>query len=231
MLKLKDIPLGSTDAKNELLCYSPEETKRFIESFVTPPALNIDGYINSKKYYVVGLKGTGKTALLRYISIKLEEESGAVSNFVLFKSEIDEDLRKDFSKAARVQIVQENSEDHAGNDFECVWRWFIYRKMVSVIQDNCASPFQKTGNLSNFIALVTSEVIGKSEQIGITRLIPQIRKGSIEISKSPKLGLEFDWDEKGRAKVNFNDLVRRADHAFKELQPDTERLNIFFDEL
>jgi hypothetical protein len=231
MLKLKDIPFGSTDAKNELLCNSPEETKIFTESFVPPPALNIEGYLHRDKYYVVGLKGTGKTALLRYISIKLEVESGAVSNFVLFKSEIDEDLRKDFSKAARVQVVQENSEAYEGNDFESVWRWFIYRKIASAIQENNAKPFQKTGNLHNFIDLVTSEAINKSERVGVTSLIPQIKRGTIEISKTPKLDLEFEWDKDGRAKVNFNDLVRRADQAFKDLQPDTENLNIFFDEL
>ncbi|WP_308873105.1 P-loop ATPase, Sll1717 family [Thiothrix subterranea] len=80
------------------------------------------------------------------------------------------------------------------------------------------------------MALVTSEVI-KPEESKLSRLIPYIRKGHIEISDSPKLGLEFDWDENGRAKVNFNELVRRADNAFKNLEPDHQRLNIFFDEL
>ena len=71
MLQLKDIPLGSTDAKNELLSSTPEEMKRFLTSFVAPPALTIDKFLNRLKYYVVGLKGTGKTALLRYISLRL----------------------------------------------------------------------------------------------------------------------------------------------------------------
>lgn len=231
MLKLKEINLGSTDAKNEVLSNSPEEIARFQSSFVVPPALTIEKYVSRNKYFVVGLKGSGKTALLRYVSIKLDEIENTTSSFVLFKSDVDEDLRKDFSKAARVQVVQENSESFEGDDYESVWRWFIYRKIVSLIQDKYASPFQNNSCLSSFIALVSSEALTKPEQTGVMRLIPNIRRGSIEISKTPKLGLEFDWDENGRAKVNFNDLVRKADHAFQQLEADQSRLNIFFDEL
>ncbi|WP_308873107.1 hypothetical protein [Thiothrix subterranea] len=144
MLKLKDIYIGTTDAKNELLSSSPEEIKRFKDSFVSPPALNINAYFEKTKYYVLGLKGTGKTALLRYISIKLDEDINSISAFILFKSEVDEDLRKDFSKAARIQITKENSEDYEGNDYETVWRWFIYRKIVSSIQEpRCMSLSEK----------------------------------------------------------------------------------------
>lgn len=230
-MKLKDIPLGSTDAKNEVLSNSPEELAQFMSAFVTPPALTIEKYISCRKYYVVGLKGTGKTALLRYISIKLEEDENSVSIFILFKSEIDEDLRKDFSRAARVQLVSENLDEFHGDDFETVWRWFIYRKIAEAVQKNLVQPFQNNGSLSSFLEIVSSEALTKPEREGLMRLVPNIRKGNIEISQSPKLGLELDWDDNGRAKVNFNDLVRRADQAFEALQPNLARLNIFFDEL
>ncbi|HCF4784666.1 TPA: hypothetical protein NIF75_002743 [Pseudomonas aeruginosa] len=230
VLKLKDIPLGSTDAKNEVLSNSPEEIVRFVNSFVVPPALSIEKFYDKKKYYIVGLKGTGKTALLRYVSLKLEESGDSDSSFVLFKSDVDEDMRKDFARAARVQVVAENSDAYDGDDFETVWRWFIYRKIASLIQEG-SSPFQNNELLNTFVALVTSEADAKAEKSGLMRLVPNIRKGTVEISQSPKLGLEFDWDDSGRAKVNFNDLVRRADQAFQKLEPDARRLNVFFDEL
>lgn len=230
-LYLKDIHLGSTDAKNEVLSGSPDEIARFMDSYVTPPALVIDKFMEKKKYFVVGLKGTGKTALLRYISLKLEQDN-AVSTFVLFKSQVDEDLRKDFAKAARVHQIQENTDSYDTDDYETVWRWFIYRKIAESIKRKYAEPFQENSNLARFIALVDSEAIGKqSDSKGLMKLVPSIRKGNIEISNSPKLGFEFDWDENGRAKVNFNDMVRRADSAFQDIQPGNIRLNIFFDEL
>lgn len=230
MLKLKDIQLGNIDAKNELLSNTDEEIARFLASFVIPPVLNIEKYYSRQKYFIVGSKGTGKTALLRYVSLKLEEDSESISSFVLFKSDVDEDLRKDFARAARVQVVEENSDSYDNDDYETVWRWFIYRKIASLIQDGVSS-FQDNANLSSFLALVGSEALTKPARSGVIRLVPNIRKGNIEISKSPKLGLEFDWDENGRAKVNFNDLVRKADQAFLELDSNPRRLNIFFDEL
>ncbi|EAW1951339.1 hypothetical protein EGV77_25145, partial [Salmonella enterica subsp. enterica] len=121
-MKLSQIYLGTTDAKNELLTNSPEERLRFKKLYVVPPALIIDKYINHSKYFITGLKGTGKTALLRYISIVLDEQKNTTSKFILFKSEVSEDTKKDFSKASRIEEVIENSSDFEGNDFENVWR-------------------------------------------------------------------------------------------------------------
>lgn len=232
MLKLKEINLGKTDAKNELLSETPQEVTRFLNSFVVPPALNIDAYLTRDKYFVTGLKGTGKTALLRYISLRMQEEEETNSQFVLFKSEIDEDLRKDFSKAARTQLTEDNASEFDGSDYETVWRWFIYRKIASA-PDKFENklPFQSNANLATFVEIVNSEKSNMSERSGIMKLIPKIRRGNIEISKSPKLGLDFDWNPDGIATVNFNALVRRADEAFERLQPSEYSLRIFFDEL
>ena len=35
-----------------------------MSAFVVPPALTIEKYISRDRYYIVGLKGTGKTALI-----------------------------------------------------------------------------------------------------------------------------------------------------------------------
>lgn len=230
-MKLKDIYIGTTDAKNELLANSRDEVTRFVRLYVTPPTLSIEKFADRKKYFISGLKGTGKTALLRYVAIKLDESLGSVSRFVLFKSEIDEDLRSDFAKAAQVQLVHENSSDSDDKDFEQVWRWFIYRKIAQLVSAEQSHAFQQNGKLSQFCELVNSERFDKSEKTGLMRLIPSIKRGTVEISKSPKLGLELDWDQNGKAKINFNELVYKADAVFESLTPDERRTNIFFDEL
>ena len=230
-MRLKDIYIGTTDAKNELLANSPDEVARFVRLYVTPPALSVDRFSDRSKYFISGLKGTGKTALLRYVAIKLDDTLGAVSRFVLFKSEIDEDLRSDFAKAARVQLVHENSADTDETDFELVWRWFIYRKLAQIFSTEDSHAFQQNSKLSHFCELVNSERFDKSEKTGLMRLIPAIKRGTVEISQSPKLGLELDWDSNGRARINFNELVYKADAAFEELSPDIRRTNLFFDEL
>jgi len=230
MLRLKDIYLGSIDAKNELLANSPDERARFTASFVVPPNLTIEEFVDREKYYVLGLKGTGKTALLRYISIRLEEIEKAYSSFVLFKSDIDEDTRTEFGKTARLLFATANPESFEGTDFEAIWRWFIYRKIVEAAIVNGSSPFQQTARWDEFKALVRAEAM-INRPTGLMRLVPKLTKGQIVLSKDPKLSLDLEWDSKGLARMKFVDLVRKADTVFADLQPSDSRLNLFFDEL
>lgn len=231
-MKLSEIYLGTTDAKNELLTNSPDEIFRFKKLYVVPPALMIEKYINHSKYFITGLKGTGKTALLRYISIILDEEKRTTSKFILFKSEVSEETKKDFTKASRIEQVIENSAEFDGNDFENVWRWFIYKIISNMMLQGTIEPFQKNGDLSKFHAIMRSEKHedGKEKKL-FSKLIPAIRKGNIEISKDPKLNLDFDWDSNGNAKVSFYKIIQEADSAFQSLQPSVDGINIFFDEL
>lgn len=230
MLKLRDIYLGSIDAKNELLTNSPDERVRFTASFVVPPSLSIEDFTKREKYFVLGLKGTGKTALLRYIAIGLEEIEKAYSSFILFKSDIDEDTRQEFGKTARLLFASANAESFEGTDFEIVWRWFIYRKIVEASEATGKIPFLQDGEWDSLCALVKSEAM-RSKSTGLMRLVPKLTKGQIEISKDPKLSLDLEWDNKGIGRIKFVDLVKKADAIFKSLKPSDNRLNLFFDEL
>lgn len=230
-MKMSDIYLGTTDAKNELLTNSPEEMSRFKKLYVVPPSLMVDKYINHNKYFITGLKGTGKTALLRYISITLDEQKNTTSKFILFKSEVSEETKKDFTKASRIEEVIENSSEFDGNDFENVWRWFVYKTISNMIIQGDIEPFQKNENLSKFHAIMRSERLEDKERNLFSKLIPTIRKGNIEISKDPKLNFDFDWDSNGNAKVSFYKIIQDADSLFESLQPSTDGINIFFDEL
>lgn len=227
-MKLSKYDLGTTDAKNSLLSGEPGETGVFLASFVEPENLQLDKFIQRKKYFVTGLKGIGKTALLRYIAYKMESDDSQ-SIFILFKSEINENLRKNFSSAARLQIVEDNLAQSDSNDYENVWRWLIYKKIAQSIENNLAEPFQRTQMLDQFLALLRSE---KQESwSGLKKIIPSVKKGQIEISKDPKLSFDFNWDSEGNAKVKFSKLVEMADDLFEQLPSSTGRLNLFFDEL
>lgn len=230
MLKVNDIYMGNIDAKNELLEGTDEESSRFLNAYVVPPSLPLDKFYKKLKYYVVGLKGTGKTALLRYIALQLEAQ-GSQTQMILFKSQIKEELRKDFSRAARVKLTEDNLENFDGVDFEAVWRWFIYRKIVEAVKDQGVDLVEQNENFEKFSELVNADTYDDTKKGLFSRLIPRIKKGHIEISHSPKLGLDLEWDANGKANVDFNALVQKADEAFSGLTGSENRLNIFFDEL
>lgn len=94
-LRLRDLQMGQTDAKNELINDTPAERKLFCDSFLMPENVRISDFETGRKYFILGLKGTGKTALLRYIDINLQDR-GFASSFILFKSDFKEEEIKNF---------------------------------------------------------------------------------------------------------------------------------------
>ncbi len=152
--------------------------KTFINSFVVPDNINPYNYIEGTKYFIKGCKGTGKTALLRYISIIAEEKFDAKSYFVLFKSDFDQDERKKFSRASNANLVEKNSFD-SDIDFEIVWRWFLHRIIVENVNNNVGI-FIRDENWERYEKCISSIKLN-DEKSGIKRLIPKIIKNNVEI--------------------------------------------------
>ena len=132
ILKLKDLQLGSLDAKNELIEDTDEVKELFTNSYVLPPNFDLDKFYQKKNYFITGLKGTGKTALLRYISIKLEEDSNTYSKFILFKSDLrSRDISAGLEKIVDTTTIYETKNISDEKDYQTLWRWFIYSEIVS----------------------------------------------------------------------------------------------------
>ncbi|KKK38939.1 hypothetical protein WQ57_06215 [Mesobacillus campisalis] len=237
-LQLADLYLGNIDAKHELLSNSEDERARFRDSFFMPENIILSDYLKGQKYFVTGLKGTGKTALLRFIAIKAENELNAETSFILFKSEIKEQDRKDFSKAASTVVTNNNSNSVDGldnMDYEDVWRWFLHRHIVEIIENRNIQVFEDDRQWRRYAACVKAPNLG-DEESGIKKLFPKLKRGNVEVNAgldgvSGTLGLEFDWEDSGQTKVKFNSIVKQADTLFERLTPANGQLFVFLDEL
>jgi len=229
-LKLKDIQIGSIDAKNELLTGSEEEIEFFRKGFCLPPNIVFEDFLNSKKYFVTGLKGIGKTALLRFIALEAERILKASTSFILFKSDIKDQDRKNICRASRVEIIDKNIDDYPDTDYEVVWKWFIHRKIIETIQECKINIFLEDHNYRKYEGCVMAPKL-EEKASGISRLIPNLIKGSIEISQTPKLGIDFDWEDKDKTRVKFFSLAKQADELFSKLIPSKGYLFMFIDEL
>ena len=82
-LLLKDVFFGKTDAKNEFFEDTEEERDTFMQGFLLPEVINLDDFRFGRKYFITGLKGTGKTALMRYISLHLIRNYQSNTHFFL----------------------------------------------------------------------------------------------------------------------------------------------------
>ena len=65
LVKINDIHAGMEDAKNDI-----KRNKRdFLDSYENPPSLDFQGqFIDGVKCFIIGDKGLGKTAAMRYLN-------------------------------------------------------------------------------------------------------------------------------------------------------------------
>jgi hypothetical protein len=234
-LHIKDIFVGKIDAKNELIENTSKENERFIDSFLIPENIDIREYIDGKRYYITGLKGTGKTALLRYIALSVEKEKQADISFILFKSDFTDEDKTAFSKAANTFVAINNEEDFDDEDFLNVWQWFLHRQIVYCSKNANESFFINDIEWKRYKECITAPKL-ENEKSGIVHILPKLKRGNVEISSDidflkGKLGLEFEWDNETSRQVKFSSLVRQTNELFKRLKPTSKRLYIFLDEL
>src|SRR5690554_6540848 len=131
-LTIKDIYVGKPDAKDEI---GFDGIEGFVKSFVIPDTFNINGLLHGNKYFITGYKGTGKTALLFYLEYLLKKETPyACSALIFFKDEFTETKKQDlegFSKRIMSSITIENDTMLANTDFEYIWRWLFFKRIVA----------------------------------------------------------------------------------------------------
>lgn len=234
-LQLKDIFIGKTDAKNEFIENSVIEQDRFKESYLIPENINFDDFENGRRYYITGLKGTGKTALLRYLEISLNGKNETSSSFILFKSDFSEEDKAAFSKAASTFLTEKNDSVEFDEDFMNIWEWFLHRHIVKLSKEKNVQFFEDNKDWEKYSKCVLAPKLG-NEDSGITKLFPKLRRGSIEIEGDieilkSKLGIEFDWENEENKLVKFSSIVRQANELYKKLKPTTKKLYVFIDEL
>ncbi|WP_336666545.1 P-loop ATPase, Sll1717 family [Enterobacter mori] len=225
MMKISEVNFGSIDAKHEVDGRTPEEIRYFEDSYVLPPNINLDDYLDGKKYYISGLKGTGKTALLRFIQIKADKANFKTS-FILFKSEFDSYERASLHNS----IISSTPEPDATinqYDYEQAWRMYIYKTIVSLTLSDKIDAFQKNKIWSEFRDLILAISPGN---IASSVSLPKVTAGKVVLSKDPKFEFDFEMVDKKKV-VNFSEYCKVCDEKYKELITTDTRNIIFVDEL
>lgn len=221
---LKDVSVGSIDAKNEIINHDEDV---FMESFIQLDNINIEDFCNGRKYYITGMKGTGKTALLRYISI-LFNGQGYFSEFFLFKSELGRDQLDDLNNLAyQISHQEANNVDN----FIYVWRWFLLKRIYDIIEKN-KNVVERNEFWWKFKEIIHTPASKK----GIKSIFPILKNGNIKIEGGlPSfIKASFSADIKGKDEkfISFRIIVEEAIDLLTKLKiNDNKRIFIFLDEL
>jgi hypothetical protein len=231
-LKISQLYLGKVDAKDEIVFGSADDRLLFERTYFLLSHISTDDFLSGRKFYIVGMKGTGKTALLRYLDILAKRIPETETRFILFKSQFSEEERQEASKSDPALEFADDTgrRDQPQNDYENLWRWFLHRQIASIIIDSKAPIVEIDDNFDQYLECVTS-VRHPGESSGLKRLFPKFTKGQVEISKNPSLKVEFEWINKNENKVRFPDLVRQADVLFSKLKRRQGSLYLFVDEV
>ncbi len=136
-VQIKDLYAGKPDAKDEI---ETGDVKNFVDSFIFPPNWDINKMFSEPCYFITGYKGTGKTALLRYIEEKIRQKYPyACSSFILFKEDFPELKRRklvETSKRMFNSISIDKELDAGGGDFQFIWRFFFLSKFLHDNENN-----------------------------------------------------------------------------------------------
>lgn len=167
-LRLKDIYAGLPDAKDE---YAYEDFDTISKCFVSPPNFDIDELISGNKCFIRGYKGTGKTALLYYISNKLiEKDETSCISFILFKNfdnaekEKIQNIALNINKPKEFNLSVPNDYDITSDGYIYIWKWILLEQIIRDNDEYSNRLFVDDSNYKNFVKtlkIITYERINK----------------------------------------------------------------------
>lgn len=234
-LTIKDIYAGKPDAKDEIDFGGLEE---FIKTYVVAEHFNIESLISGTNCFITGFKGTGKTALLFYLDNRFKEiDESTCSSFIFFKEEFTNTKRSELESIAKRILSSISVEKNAlvdNQEFEYIWRWLLFKRIVSDNEEYNRGLFVDDENWKKF-----ENIIGKIKSPNNRRkfTIPQKIKMAVpyvEPSTQSVITPEVEVDLQNTSDDKYLKFMEVIDEA-ERLLLNTTRTDIpyyiFVDEL
>jgi hypothetical protein len=239
IMQISDIEFGGIDARHEILARDPAKRKLFLESFVVPPSFSLDDLVSGEKFIIVGPKGSGKTAFLRYLQHKLNSENGKNSRFIIFRDDITAQDREKIAQLSQFRLydstISADEDVELGGDDDCLsaWQIMIHREIAHVISQNgdlCA----RTTVIANYLDLL-NRFFSSYKTAKFKSYLTKITKGKIKIGAlGQALEAEAEFID-NHGNIDPSEFARYCNSAITELcfnsQIEDARINIFFDEI
>lgn len=236
--RIKDIYAGKPDAKDAVESIG---LKSFIDTFVMPENFNLEALVSGSCYFITGYKGTGKTALLYYIDNMIKKmDAQTCSSFIFFKGDYS-DLKKQEMENIAKRLISAISIGNdvilEGTDFEYIWRWLLYSR---IIEDNTAfnyGLFKNNEKWRQFEEKLSQITSGRKKRFltipPIIKLACPIKDGTNLSSVTPSIELKLNDANIQETKeyALFVKLIDEADNLFLELERSDIPYYIFIDEL
>lgn len=233
---IKNLYAGKPDAKDQI---NSEEFSEFIKSYVIPDNIDIERVIKGDIFYITGYKGTGKTALLFFIDEKIKDnDSSSCSSFIFFKEEFSELKKQELESLSKRLLSTINIESNIlldRVDFEYVWKWIIFKRIIFDNELYNGGLFVNDRNWFQFKAAL-DKIVGFSDKKKFSlpakiKLSCPVKDPISGMEASPELELDLNRSDKNDAFGKFVEIIEEAEELFAEVNRTDIPYHVFIDEL
>ena len=229
-LKISQIKFGKIDAHNELQELGEEF---YMNSFLEYEKYKIESFINGENYFVCGNKGTGKTALLKYLECNLAKDPCNLVIPIRFKSQfdnVDKQSMRTMANNVKEDVVADISVEK-DTSYVLIWQIYLINQIIKNSKRGEYELFEESHEYENLKKLLHVLYAGENG-----RIIPKLTKGYANINASLLKGLDASISmdiefNKESQKINFNKTAKLILDLFKKLVYCNNPVYIIIDEL
>lgn len=226
-MKIGDFRFGEEDARN-ISIRTEEEKLRFVRGFLEPRRFRLEDFLNGNRCFVSGGKGTGKTALLKYLQIRAEAE-GSTTGFYYFQSSFSHTELQRFKVAVQqgMRIGDELVEDPSFSQREEIplfWRLFLLSEISRLLKraqvvEGEAKLFHQSVEILKRIA--------RSEAVGAK--YPAIKSFHARLAADPSIEISGGF-EKSQVQ-DFATYLSVSEDSLTKVYLEHTPITLFLDEL
>jgi hypothetical protein len=233
-LDLHKLDFGEIDASIELTF---GKQAYFRDAFYVPEELDIAEFQSGRGFFVYGLKGTGKTALLRYLSQQIENAERH-TRFIVFRHDIAEHDRQRLERLGGVSVVDDQLESDRIGDFEDAWLYHFHRYPAIELKRNPRWNVLKHDTaFDQYYNLVTSVENPKPNRLA--SLLEFVKQGYVKSALDAKIislevSADLDFtkhDQRDRQRMSLSALVQTCNRLLSETGKGSQWLYVFVDEV
>lgn len=227
-ISLRRLRFGALDARYEVITRDPSHIEHFRESFVSPSGISIEEFMRGMRFFVYGMKGAGKTAFLRYLRLKAEEDKCA-TKFTSFSTAISDQAREKIFKDAGIRIYEQKDIEPRGSAVN-MWIIFIFRQIADLVEEN------KVAFTSNHQTRVFCEMIRRFHKEETKSMVTWL-SNAIKTGKYKLKAKYIEANLTGKAaeaeqEYTIDLVVKQGFDLLRSLSWEgIKRIYIFFDEL
>ena len=131
--RLGELDFGALGADAEVVSNNKQKRSIFDAAFVVPPGIDVNQYRRGELYFVTGRKGTGKTALLRYLHSHFDQKT-TYSHFVVYRDDIKTREKEDIFKSAGIVVNKHPDLDPGTIEVVDGWLIYMFRELTRLLE-------------------------------------------------------------------------------------------------